>query len=384
MDAGSSSSSEYPLSSTEVETAAVDTEEEVIESGEDSSKQVVSLLDRLKSPRPADISRTRKVQCNKPPTGKRACRGSLASDPKGVTPSQRVREFKNENLTVSRGHLFCLACREQLSTKRSIIHNHIQSGKHCKSKEKLTLKEARECDLAKQLKQHNSSTHLVGETLPEEQQMYRVKVVTAFLRAGIPLNKVSAFRDILEESAFRLTDRRNLNDYIQTCISKEIKNKYVSIIFDGTSRIGEALAIVVRFVNDEWKIQQRLVRMQMLSKSLTEEVARELISVVSVNYGISSGYILGAMRDRASTNNVAMQTLKVIYPSIVDIGCFSHTIDHVGGNFKTPILSDFITPWLLLFSHSPKTRLLWKTQTNKSMKSYSAQCNTLVEQVGGN
>ena len=39
--------------STEVETAAVDTEEEVIESGEDSSKQVVSLLDRLKSPRPA-------------------------------------------------------------------------------------------------------------------------------------------------------------------------------------------------------------------------------------------------------------------------------------------------------------------------------------------
>ena len=87
----------------------------------------------------------------------------------------------------------------------------------------------------------------------------------------------------------------------------------------------------------------------MLSKSLTgEEVARELISVVSVNYGISSGYILGAMRDRAPTNNVAMQTLKVIYPSVVDIGCFSHTIDHVGGNFKTPILSDFITPCFLI------------------------------------
>ena len=141
-----------------------------------------------------------------------------------------------------------------------------------------------------------NSIILVGETLPKEQQIYRVKVVTAFLRAGIPLNKVSAFRDILEESAFRLTDRRNLNDYIpfilkqeETCITKEIKNKYVSIIFDGTSRIGEALAIVVRFVNDEWKIQQRLVQFvcKCYQKVLQEKkVARELISVVSYKANI--------------------------------------------------------------------------------------------------
>ena len=133
------------------------------------------------------------------------------------------------------------------------------------------------------------------------------------------------------------------------------------------------MAIVLRFVNDDFSIQQRLVRMQMLAKSLSgEEIARELITVLSVTYRIHPDNLLGAMRDRASTNNVAMRTLLIVYPKVVDIGCFSHTNDHVGGHFKTPILSDFTTSWISLFSHSPKTRLLWKTRTGRSMISYSS------------
>lgn len=94
--------------------------------------------------------------------------------------------------------------------------------------------------------------------------------------------------------------------------------------------------------------------------------------MLSVTYSIHSNNLLATMRDRASTNNVAMQTLKIVYPSIVDIGCFSHTIDHVGSHFDTPTLNDFITLWISLFSHSPKTRLLWKSRTGRSMSSYSA------------
>ena len=36
------------------------------------------------------------------------------------------------------------------------------------------------------------------------------------------------------------------------------------------------------------------------------------------------------MRDQAAVNNVAMEILKVVYPLVVDIGCYSHTLDHVG------------------------------------------------------
>jgi len=59
----------------------------------ESDGSVVSLLDRLRTPMPADIARSRKVMKNDPPKGKRRCKGRHASDSKGVTPSQRVREF---------------------------------------------------------------------------------------------------------------------------------------------------------------------------------------------------------------------------------------------------------------------------------------------------
>ena len=63
-----------------------------------------------------------------------------------------------------------------------------------------------------------------------------------------------------------------------------------------------------------------------------EEVARELISVLSVTFGIKSHLLLAGMRDGASVNNVAMEVLKVVYPDILNIHCFSHTLDWVGEN----------------------------------------------------
>ena len=104
-------------------------------------------------------------------------------------------------------------------------------------------------------------------------------------------------------------------------IRKEITGKCLSVIFDGSSRLGEALAVIVLFVGEEWTLEHRLIRMQMLSKSMTgQEVARELIGVLSVAYGVRSELLLAAMRDRASVNNLAMQTVGVVYPFIVDIG----------------------------------------------------------------
>ena len=70
-----------------------------------------------------------------------------------------------------------------------------------------------------------------------------------------------------------------------------------------------------------------------------EEIARELINVLSVTYSIGSDQLIAAMRDRAAVNNVAMRTLAVVYLKLLDVGCFSHTIDRVGQHFKTPEFS---------------------------------------------
>ena len=206
-----------------------------------------------------------------------------------------------------------------------------------------------------------------------------MKVVTTFLKAGVPLSKLDTFRELLEENAYRLSDSTNSYSLLpfvrqqeQASIKKEISGKNVSVIFDGTTHVCEALAIILWFVDDQYQIQQRAVRVMLLAKSLTgEEVAHQLIVCLSTELGIKPELLVAAMRDRASVNSVAMRTLSIVFPNVLDIGCFSHTLDHVGENFKTPILDQFIKVWINMFSRSPKTKLLWRTKTGLPAPTYS-------------
>lgn len=357
--------------------------------GEEASDQataVASLLNVLKAPPVSELNRPRKVLTNR--GGKCRKTSSTSSEPKSVSAQQRVRENPGQSLVVSRGKLFCNVCREVVSLKSSSIKNHTRSAKHHDGRRMLERKEKREQEIAVALRAHNADVHLVGEGLPDDHQVFCVKVVTTFLRAGVPLTKLDAFRHVLEERAYRLSSRHSLSDMIPFILKREkaqlmeeLTGHFMSLIFDGTCRLGEALCVIDRFLSDDWCIEQRLVALKMLQKSLTgEEIVREVVSTLSIDYHISSTSVLASMRDRAATNNVALRTLKVLYPHIVDIGCLSHTIDHVGEKFDTPVLSEFISWWISLFAHSPKNRALWRERTVRSMQ---LQCHPLVESMGG-
>lgn len=253
----------------------------------------------------------------------------------------------------------------------------MKSSKHALGKERLARKEASERDIASAYAVAED-VHPRGETLPEDQRIYRAKVVQVFLRTGTPLNKLTHFRALLEENALRLSDRRQMADIVpfifnqeQQLIREEISGKYLSVAFDGTTRVCEAMAIIVRYVDSDWCVQQRLIRLHLLEKSMTgEEIARVVIDTLSREYGIPPDYLLATMRDRAASNNVAVNFLKVVFPRLLDIGCFSHTLDLVGDKVRAPCLSDFMLSWLSLFSHSPKARILWKEQIDRPIRSY--------------
>ena len=113
------------------------------------------------------------------------------------------------------------------------------------------------------------------------------------------------FRSLLEEHAYGLSDRHGMSDLIpfiqseeQQQIKAELQGKKVWYIFDGTTRL---------FCH-----QTAISSLLTLTNPLTgEEIARELINVLSVEYSISSETVLASMRDRASSNGVAMRTLQV-------------------------------------------------------------------------
>ena len=100
MAESTSASASYSSSSTSfaADTETVVSDCESRDSGEEAeveagpSTKVISLLDRLRSPTSAEIARKRKTKANPPPKGKRRCKGTLTSDPKSVSPNQRVRD----------------------------------------------------------------------------------------------------------------------------------------------------------------------------------------------------------------------------------------------------------------------------------------------------
>ena len=64
--------------------------------------------------------------------------------------------------------------------------------------------------------------------------------------------------------------------------------------------------------------------------------------------------------------------LSSFFPQLLDITCFSHTIDNVGKHFEFRVLDRFSQLWVSMFSHSAAVRLAWKTRTGTAMKTYSA------------
>ena len=210
----------------------------------------------------------------------------------------------------------------------------------------------------------------------------RANVVEAFLKAGIPLSKIDYLRPILESGYGRLTfsthDMAQLipflaNNELSTAKDELSTANFLAVIFDGSTRLGEVLAIVVRFVDEVMRIQQRLVRVHTLSKSLSApELARELITVLSTELQIPRKKILAFVRDGAAVNGAALRSVKdLMYPEALDIKCFSHSLDNVGRHFDVPLLDEFSQWWITLFSHSPAARLQWKQRTGVSPKTFS-------------
>ena len=197
-------------------------------------------------------------------------------------------------------------------------------------------------------------------------RLYRYELVEALLKAGIPLLKVDSLRPFLEKYGHRLTSRDHLAEFIPMIRQKEIDfvkseiaaNSAFSVIFDGSTRLGEALAIIVRFIDKDWNIQQRLLKLEILAKSMNaEELAQRLIQCLAVEYGMQPNHLLAAMRDGASVIEAGLRQVMFFFPNILNVICFSHTIDNVGKHFEFSVLDTFSRCWNTMFSLSPAARL---------------------------
>ena len=237
-------------------------------------------------PEPAEIARDRSLQNTK---GKYNIRGTTDTN---VSLHDRINQFPDQFLIVRGTKIFCDACKEILSSKKSVIKLHCASQKHVRSKEKSKKSKLKEQTIAEALSREKTRQ---DSTLPLAQQAYRQEVVEEFLKAGIPISKIDKLRSLLEKNGHRLTSSSNLVQYITLIFKQEVDTikkelslpgqgdmtRDVSVIFDGSTRQGEAIGIIIRFIDDQWAITQRLIRIDVCSKSVNaDELARVLNEAV--------------------------------------------------------------------------------------------------------
>ena len=144
------------------------------------------------------------------------------------------------------------------------------------------------------------------------------------------------------------------------------------MIFDGTARLGGALVIVIRFVQENFVPTKQLIRLEILAKALKgEELAQRQMSCLAVEYKLCPNVVIGATRDGASVNGAALRQLMFFYHNLFDFVCFSHSIDNVGNHFQFRIFDLFTRYWIGMFSHSYNARLLWRERTAQSIRTFS-------------
>ena len=212
----------------------------------------------------SDIARPRKILKLAAPGKLKPAGSKPRSDPVSITPRQRLREFQRQHddgiLDIVDNQLHCKPCGKKLSVKLTTIREHLQSKSHESNAHTFFTTKATTKSMNDYISDRRFNDSEVGtRNLPLETQHFRQDLVATAMELGIPLAKVASeqFRNfLLRHSNHRVPSRQilaaatsSIRDGARNLVLEALKGKYFSIAFDGCSRMGEILAIVVRFID---------------------------------------------------------------------------------------------------------------------------------------
>lgn len=182
------------------------------------------------------------------------------------------------------------------------------------------------------------------------------------LRAGDPVEKVDAYRTILERNGLSLTSASHMRQLIPI-LAKRLKeqdkasvaSKFCSIVFDGTDHFGELLLVFARIWDgDDW--EQLLIRLRHSEHALDTRSLAFLLDRACICVGIDPAYVLGFVKDSVAVNFSAIAKLQSEqnYKSALSLPCWPHIISRLGKKLKLLIAISFIKTWSSYFKKSLK------------------------------
>lgn len=210
------------------------------------------------------------------------------------------------------GDLFCSCCSHVLPNIASSIKAHIQSQRHQHKLREMEKAVKHGKQLSNDLADYfeNNPTEAMA-SLPTEVHVFRYNVVESFLASGTPLERLHFFRDLLEgHGKLSLTDTSHLKAYIPKIESREVmkvkeelqQSVFFTIMFDGTTRLGEAINVVGRFCTESFRLRTRLLRFFTTKQHVNHRQLAALISrIVCSEYSLDPEHLVGLSRDSVSS-----------------------------------------------------------------------------------
>jgi hypothetical protein len=139
--------------------------------------------------------------------------------------------------------------------------------------------------------------------------------------------------------------RRQLNDYwaIHHHLWEEHLKKFIcncmfnqlGIIVDGTPSFAPAEGFKLRAVSKEWDIVEVLLRVTLMAKGPDAQGLANSVSKVMDDFGLNIKNLRTAIKDRAATNQAAVNLLTAHHGIQMFAGdCNAHTLSHVPGKSK--------------------------------------------------
>jgi len=300
--------------------------------------------------------------------GKKAVQSHAHKRLSAKTPLDRCSEYKEQPFSVRRGHLYCRACSCSLTTKASTLKDHVESKKHKQAC--IRLKEGAMLDerYGNILKEMNKAT------ADHSTIVYRCRVLRIWLRRGFAVNTLvePELKQLVQEDRYELV--KNMQLYVPVIVRElkdgllqTLKGQNISLIFDGTTSEGEALALVCRFVDPGMTIFHFLVQFKIVASSVNADRLLYVIFDCLQEYNIGRNQLLGCSFDRAAVNLSAFRQLSAVYRSTLAVPCFSHSLDNVGKRLQqaSPLAKEFMELWRSCMK-SRKLRLAFVDQISQS------------------
>jgi len=206
------------------------------------------------------------------PSAQRALAPSMS-----LTERQRLQRLLNERIANYRCHgmeaemtdrpsMRCRFCLEEVTFERkSVVELHLKSAKHIRNRKRTEEAHTRQATLLQFSRMVPAGEG--GVELSQAYNAWRLHVVEFLLANGFCLKDADKLRPLLAEAAesgkYSLTESSHLSrtyipiieEKLRRQIIETVGRRHFSVIFDGETRPGEVLAIVLRVIlNNEVRL----------------------------------------------------------------------------------------------------------------------------------